>query len=343
VFIVVGYAAIAHHGLYRETLVIEQQYADVLMATFAFVLLLIVGVTSARAARRRMRYETWYLIHLYTYLAIGLAFAHQFAVGVQFVDNRTARVCWASFYLVSVAFLLWFRVFVPLRTMWRHRLTVADVAVENHQVLSVTLAGVDVGGLRAQPGQYLRLRFLTATGWWQSHPFSLSALPTRDSLRVTVKRRGDHTSELEGSLHPGVRVIVEGPYGALTERRRARNRVLLVAGGIGITPLRALFESMQGEPGDVTLLYRTSRCADVVFREELDALAAERGFTVHYLTGPRDGPAAIDAPALQLLVPDVAERDCYLCGPAGLETSVTRALRACGVPGSRIHSEQFDF
>jgi predicted ferric reductase len=350
-FIVVGYSALLHHNVVRQGLDLEEQYPDVLMASAGFALFLLVGVTSARAARKRLRYETWYLLHLYTYLAIGLAFAHQFATGAQFVANPSARRYWTALYVTAAALVLWYRLLVPLRSTWRHRLRVTDVVRETADVVSVHLAGLDVGGLRAQPGQYVRLRFLTSSGWWQSHPYSLSAAPRHGSLRVTLKDLGDHSGEICRSLRPGVKVLVEGPYGALTEQRRSRQRVLLIGGGIGITPLRALFESLDGDPGDVTLLYRASTPEHVVFRDELDEIASRRGFEVRYLTGPRAAgdwvvPAdsvALDAVSIRRLVPDVIDRDCFLCGPGGLETAAIEALRTCGVPAHRIHTEQFDF
>lgn len=104
-------------------------------------------------------------------------------------------------------------------------------------------------------------------------PYSLSAAPAGNTLRITVKDLGGHSGAL-GRLRLGTRVYAEGPYGALTAARRRQRKVLLIAGGIGITPLRALFEEL---PGDVTLLYRARQDADVAFRQELGAIAARHG------------------------------------------------------------------
>ena len=85
------------------------------MATVAWFLLLGVAAFSMRAARRRIRYETWYYAHLYTYLAIALAFSHQFALGPAFEANLAARVSWSALYAVVAAALLWYRVIIPVR------------------------------------------------------------------------------------------------------------------------------------------------------------------------------------------------------------------------------------
>src|SRR5271166_6188968 len=122
--IVWGYAVTAHTGVVSESATLLTQYPDVMMATVAGFLLLGIGIVSMRAARRRVRYETWYYLHLYTYLAIALAFSHQLAVGASFVGNLAARFWWSAMYLTVLVLVLWYRVAVPLRSYRRHRFEV---------------------------------------------------------------------------------------------------------------------------------------------------------------------------------------------------------------------------
>ena len=110
-----GYAITAHRGLIGQACSLLTSYPDVLMATVAAGLLVAVGIAAARAARHRLRYQTWHFIHLYTYLAIALAFSHQFANGAEFMFSRPARVLWSAMYLVVGASLLWYRLLVPIR------------------------------------------------------------------------------------------------------------------------------------------------------------------------------------------------------------------------------------
>ena len=210
-----GYAVQAHTSLTGETATLLTQYPDVLMATVAGFLLLGVGIISMRAARRRVRYETWYYLHLYTYLAIALAFSHQFAVGASFINNLAARFWWSAMYLTVAAAVLWYRVAVPLRAFTRHGFTVIGVKPEGPGVTSVYIGGSHLQELAAEPGQFFRWRFLTRSLWWSSHPYSLSAAPGAGVLRITVKDSGDHSRAL-ARLRPGTRVIAEGPYGAFT-------------------------------------------------------------------------------------------------------------------------------
>jgi predicted ferric reductase len=342
--IIWGYAVAAHTDVVSQTGTLLTSYPDVLMATVGGLLLVSVGIVSARAARRRMRYETWYLLHLYTYLAVALAFSHQFATGADFITNRAARVAWSALYLAVGAALLWYRVAVPIRQLVRHRLRIETVYPEGPGVVSIVLRGHHVNELRAEAGQFFRFRFLTRDLWWSSNPYSLSALPRGNRLRITVKDLGGHSAAL-ARLRPGTRVFAEGPYGALTAARRRRRKVVLIAGGIGITPLRALFEALPGAPGDVRLIYRTSHADDVVFRAELEAIARARGARLHLLTGRRAdlGHDPLSARALTANVPDLSERDVYVCGPDAMTRSVVAALRAARGPRRQIHHESFEF
>ena len=321
-------------------------YPFVLMATAGMACFLAVAVTSVRAARRRLSYETWFGIHLYAYLAIALGFAHQLVVGTDFATDPVARIYWVSLFVITAAMVLAFRFGQPIATTIRHQTRIGSVVTEAPGVVSVYVTGRDLERLAARSGQYFNLRLLTRDDWWRAHPFSLSAAPNGRSLRFTIKNLGDWTARLQ-ALEPGTRVALEGPYGTLTGARRTRQRVLLIAGGIGITPLRALLESLPARPGDLTLIYRATREADLVFRDELDALAEHRGASVHYLVGRRGSRAMprdpLDAAGLRALVPDVRDRDVYICGPLRLMESVRASLGALAVPASQIHLERFAY
>jgi len=339
--IIWGYAVSASAPVTTEAWSVVTTQPDVLMATLALFLLVGIGIVSLRAARRRLRYETWYYLHLYTYLAIALAFSHQFAVGPDFAPLAN-RIGWSALYATVGALLLWYRVLAPARLSLRHRLRVAGVRREAPDVVSVVLSGRRLADLTVVPGQFFRWRFLTRDLWWSSHPYSVSGLPQKDLLRITVKERGDHSGSL-GWLRPGTRVIAEGPYGALTAATgRRKRKVLLLAGGVGITPLRTMFEKL---PGQVTLLYRASSPRDVVFRRELDAIAQARGATVHYLLGSRAelGWEPLTTERLAGLVPALHRHEVYLCGPPGMIDTAAAALDLAGVPRKRIHREAFDF
>jgi predicted ferric reductase len=344
VFTTIGFAAEAGTSITDEINALLLTYPYVLMATVALALMVVVGVASVRAARRRLSYETWYGIHLYAYLAVALAFVHELAVGTDFVDDRLAQAYWVALYVIVIALVVVFRIGQPIALSMRHRFRVAGVRRETPNVVSVYITGRHLDRLPVRAGQFFYWRFLSGGGWWRPHPFSLSAAPNGEYLRITVKHSGDD-SHLIQQLAPGTRVFAEGPYGAFTGARRRFTRALLIAGGIGITPLRALLEEFRAEPGAVTVLYRASTWDDVVFRDELEALARGHGAKIEYLVGRRQPGSRrshpLDARAIERLVPDVRMRDVFVCGPDKMNEAVRRNLRALGVPNNQIHAELF--
>ena len=343
--IIWGYAVTAHTNVVSQTGTLLTRYPDVLMASVAGLLLVGIGIVSARAARRRMRYETWYYLHLYTYLAVALAFSHQFATGADFMTNRPARVVWSAMYVTVAAAIVWYRITVPAWQAVRHQMRVVAVYPEAPGVTSIVISGQHLDELQAQSGQFFRWRFLTKGLWWAANPYSLSAPPRPDLLRITVKASGDHSKALT-SVRPGTAVLAEGPFGAFTAARRRHRRVLLIAGGVGITPLRALFESLPGGPGEVTLVYRAGSPRELVLRDELEWIARDRGAQVHYLLGPRGHGRRADplsAATLARLVPGLPAHDVYICGPPGMTHEARHVLRQAGVPRRQIHHESFTF
>jgi predicted ferric reductase len=344
VLITWGYAVLAHTNVVHQTTSLILTYPDVLMGTVALGLLITVGIVSARAARRHLRYETWHFVHLYTYLAVALAFSHQFSTGASFMFDATARVLWSAMYVTVAALLLWFRVITPVRHGLARKLRVAGVVQESPDIVSVYITGRRLEAFGAEPGQFFRWRFLTRESWWAANPYSLSAAPRPDMLRITVRMSGDHSRAL-ANLKPGTKVWAEGPYGGFTSALRSYPKVLLIAGGVGIAPLRALLESIPAKRGDLTLIYRATTDDGLALREEIDKIAAARHARVYYLVGSRTSDAAawLAPENLRHLVPDVARHDVYLCGPDGLVGSVEKSLRSAGVPRARIHHESFTF
>jgi predicted ferric reductase len=339
---VAGYALSDHRSLPWETGAVVLRYPDVLAGTVALGLLVAIGVTSARVVRRRLAYHTWYFVHLYAYLAVVLAFPHQLADGNDFVGHPWHRVFWVVAHAGTAALLVGYRVVAPLSAAYRHRLRVTHVVDEGPGVVSIYLGGEHLDELRAEPGQYFLWRFLSRGGWWQAHPFSLSAAPNGRFLRITVKDSGDYTSRLR-ELPIGTRVIAEGPMGAITPRRRSQRKVLLVAGGIGVAPLRSLFESLPGGPGDLTFLYRARNRGDLVLWSELEDLARRRGARLGYVVGPREQqPDPLAADNLRAAIPDLTAHDVFVCGSPGFVDHVAASLRSAGVPRRRVHAERFE-
>ena len=340
--IIAGYAVATRASLPGETWHMVTGMPAMISATIATAILVAIGVLAVRTIRRRMPYELWYLLHLASYLVLLLSYGHQFADGQELMNGGFGRWYWASLYLFVVACLVWGRLVNPFRLNLRHRLRVVDVVPEGPDMVSIYVSGRRLDDLEVRAGHYFRWRFLTARCWWQAHPFSLSAAPNGRWLRLTVKIVGGHTADL-ARLRPGVRVVIEGPSGVFTTDRRLRPKALLIAGGSGIAPIRALLEEL---PPGSAVIYRASKAADLVFREELDWLAQQRGAQVEYVLGGRDDPGprhVFSSRGMRQLVPDVRRRDVFLCGPEGLVSSARKILRQLRVPRRQIHVDPFEF
>lgn len=336
-FLTVGYAQAARTGIWHEAGMLVN-YPDVLIATVALGIMCFIGVISLRVIRRRLPRDTWWLIHLWLYVALALAVPHELVLGPSFVGHPLTRLVWSVVWAATAGLVLCYRIGLPILRSTRHQLRVAEVRAEGPGVVSVILSGRQLDRLPAAGGQFLYWRFLTPGLWWQAHPFSLSALPQPPYLRLTVKAVGGYTRALAG-LRPGTRVAIEGPYGAFTRYQQRRPRALLVAGGIGVTALRSLLEDLPRGSAPVVLL-RARRPADLVLDDEVRELARRRGGTIHELTGPRE-QAGIDAARLRDLVPDLDQRDVYVCGPEGFVAATVALARNLGIPDDAIHHEAF--
>jgi predicted ferric reductase len=315
-------------------------YPGIITATVGTALLLAVVVTSVVAVRRKLSYEWWYAIHFTVYAAIALSWFHMIPDGNELVIDRVAADYWRGLFALAVALVLFFRVLRPLVRAARHDLRVTEVIEEGPGVVSLRIGGRGLERLGTHAGQFFLWRFLTSGFWYTMHPFSLSEAPNGESFRITVKALGDHTARL-GEIPVGTRVLAEGPFGVFTADARRTAKALLIAGGIGITPVRALLERMDG---DVVVLYRVVSNDDIVFAGELDRIASSRGARIEYVVGDHTRPETRDllsAAHLESLVPDLAGRDVYACGPPGMIDRILPSLREAGVPRHQLHVERF--
>ncbi|GLZ32849.1 oxidoreductase [Lentzea sp. NBRC 105346] len=323
--------------LIRQTTELE----GILRALVAWVIIMVVGIVSARFARKRMAYETWHFIHLYTYVAIFLAFLHQIVVGSSFRNSAIGTAYWWGLWGFALGSVLIGRVALPLYRNWKHQFRVAAVVPESDNVVSIYIEGKDLDKLPAKAGQFFLWRFLAKGRMSSANPFSLSAAPNGRYLRLTAKALGEGSRSLR-DIKVGTRVFAEGPYGAFTTMHQTKPNALLIAGGVGVTPVRALLEEIQGH---VVVLYRVNDPKDAVLLREIQEIAQRKGAVLRLVTGSSkvltpNGPL-LGARNLAALAPDVKDRDVFVCGPPAMTDAVLEALTEIGVPANQVHAERF--
>ena len=336
---VVGYAERYSHTWYGEIWQMCTDYPGVLLAFVATALITLAGVTSYRIARRRLKYETWWVVHLYIYLALALSFPHQIATGTSFVGHPANRAWWIAIWIATAGVAILYRFLLPAVRSLRHQLRVVQVKEEAPGVVSVIVEGRKLERLAVSGGQFFQWRFLVRGHWWQAHPYSLSAMPRPPYLRVTIKDLGDASGAMRW-LRPGTRVAIEGPYGVFTRFSQVGNRVLLVGAGVGVTPLRALLEDLPSST-DVVCVLRARTVDEIPHLDEIRRLVERRDGRVHVLTGTREEVRMEQA--LPGAVPDIAGRDIYVCGPTGFTGAVADTARRWGADPDQIHAEAFVF
>lgn len=312
---------------------------DLLAAFFGLVVLVLVAVSSWLARLLIRSYERWYLVHLAAYAGALLAFGHQLEFGGDFSQLWFA-VWWQAMTGAAVALFVGYRFVLPLAYYWRHRFVVKEVLAEAPAVVSIIITGRFLKQFSFQAGQFGIFRFFGPGVWKEAHPFSFSRVAGTDTLRITAKGLGDFTSQVSRSITPGMPVLIDGPHGGFTLPRKVR-RVLLIGGGIGITPIRALAEAAVNKQLDTVVVYSTRQDSERIFKSEFSALA--EGGSLVMISHTSSVAGHLTTQQLRQYVPDIGEREIFICGPQEMNHSLTRQLIAAGIPRRRIHWERFSF
>jgi predicted ferric reductase len=352
VTIVIGYAGSSGQSALGEAWSMILTFPGMLIATAGTLMIWFVVATSIRVARRKLRYESWHLLHLYAYLGITLALPHQLWTGTDFIGHRWATLYWWTLYGFALACVLIYRVGQPAWLSLRHSLRVAAVVHEGPDIVTLHLSGQHLNNMRVAAGQFFVWRFLSGPGWSRGHPFSLSGAPTTAGLRLTIGTRGDDGERI-ATLKPGTRVLIEGPYGRMTADVRTRPRIAVFASGLGIAPLMSLLHEHIPTEGPATLVYRMSRADDEVLAADIEWLVQNTGLRHIPLVGPRSRVGTPWLPqqlghvrgpdAVRLLIPDLDDHDVFVCGPGPWSDAIEVDLRAAGVPPEALHVENFSW
>ena len=343
VLITTGYALADDRSLPDQVARLIEQYPGVITAIAGLVLLLGVVVSSVVIVRRRLRYETWYFVHLYAYLAVALAFSHQLATGTAFVGEPLARAYWTGLYVATLAAILGFRLVLPVARSLRHDLRVERVVEEAPGVVSVMIGGRRLDRLGARTGQFFLWRFLTRDRWWEAHPFSLSAAP--DGLPAADHGQGRRRLHGPAARHPaGHARDRRGPVRRLHDRRPA-------------APARGADRRRRRHHADPRAARGHARRArrhrrrlpgaaaggrDPARRARRAGAPARRRAALRRRRPPRGRAALARAPPARSS-PTSPLRDVYVCGPPAMTEATRATLSRSGVPRRQIVTERFAY
>lgn len=322
-------------------------FQDFLTATISTLLMILVVVSSFKAVRRKLKYETWFVTHLLSYLSVLMAIPHIFNMGSDLALNNIHNAIWVFAYVFVGFNILFFRALMPLSQSLLANTKVDRVVRESSDSVSIYIRGRKLTRFGAQAGQFFQVRFLTPELWGQAHPFSISAVPTHSLIRFTIAMRGDATALMQ-QMPKGTRVILSGPFGVFTQEMRTRRDVVLIAAGIGIPPVRALAEGLAATAGDISILYRTRDESDAPLLNELREISELRGHNLKLATGSRPANGQwlshsniSDESQLLQMFPNIRQSDVYLCGPVEFTHRVEQSLKKLGIQETSIHSEEY--
>lgn len=343
IFITLHHMVVGKTDFISAYLGIFSAHPYTLWALIAEILFVTVVFSSIYIARKHLKFETWYFVHLMVYAAIVLASFHQFVNGGSLVTSPLASAYWLGLYLFVALNLLIWRFGAMVYKFLRHDFRVSRVVRETPTVTSVYIKGRGLKRFGVRPGQFVLVRIFAKRLWWQEHPFTVSWIPHDDELRLSIRKVGDYTADIQ-ELKPGARVGVSGPFGRFTSEVAVTKKRLFIAGGIGITPLRSLFEEAATDGVDSVLLYSNKTLEDVPLKKELDAIANPT-VRLEYVYSDEKVKGAlhdfINGELIQKTVPDFSQRDIYICGPPAMMAAIVADLKALGVNMEQIHYERF--
>jgi predicted ferric reductase len=337
--IIIGYANLGQTTVSHQFVDFYTNWTDVRNAMLGILVLMGAIFVSLPFIRKWLNYESWHVSHLFMYLAIFLFFGHQ--IQTADVSSGIALYYWYTLNFGIFALILYYRFLQPFILYFRHRFYVEKVEQESPSTFSVYIGGRRMSEFNFETGQYIHLSFLQRE-LWAPHPFSLSSAPNGKSIRISIKASGDFTSKIS-KLKVGTKAFLEGPFGKFVERDAKTGKYLLIAGGIGITPIRALVETLESKSKDVVLLYANRKKDDIVFEKELADLGVKQHHFLSHESVPGFHEGYISAEKIQSLVPDFKNRDVYICGPVPMMNALIETFKSLGVPKSQLHYEKFSY
>ncbi|WP_236849421.1 ferredoxin reductase family protein [Chlorogloeopsis fritschii] len=320
------------------------------MAVTATLALIALVVTTIWRQQLKIPYEPWRTSHgVLAVLTVGLGLGHAIGVG-NYLGLFWKAVCWTAIALVA----LWLLVYVRLVKPWfmlKKPYLVEEVRPERGNVWTLALRPRGHEGFRFQPGQFAWITLDISPFRMREHPFSMSSSGEHpEKIEFSIKALGDFTNTIK-DVKPGTKAFLDGPYGVFTtDRYEDSAGFVLIAGGIGITPIISMLVTAAERKDDrpYLVIYASKTWDDVTFREELEDLKKKLDLNIiHVLREPPEDWSGekgyVDKELLERYIPKRrATRQYFICASPKMMDQVELALHDLGVPPTNIHMEHFN-
>jgi predicted ferric reductase len=320
-----------------------------LLGVLALLAAFVLVTTSILRKELRIVYEPWRLMHmLLSVSAAGLSLLHIFRV-YYYTAMPLQRLLWIALPLLWLVLIVYARVIKPALILKRPY-ELKEVRMERCASWTLALAPLGHPGVEFHPGQFAWLAVQRSPFDLRQHPFSFSSSAERKGwLEFTIRELGDFTRTVK-DVPPGARLYVDGPFGTFSPDFHDAPGYVLLAGGVGLTPLMSMLRTFadRGDSRPLILFFGSYNWDNVLYREEIGELEKVLNLkVVHVLEHPHEGWSGevgyITSELLDRHLP--AERGDYryfMSGPLPMIRAVERALKGAGVPLSRLQSERYE-
>jgi predicted ferric reductase len=327
--------------------------ATITAALSVYVLLFLIG-TSIWRKQLRLRYEIWYILHgIFALVVLSAALVHIFIIG-RYTSTLIMKLAWAVYGVLILGLIIRYKIYTPLKN-WKRPWEIVENRAERGDACTLVLKPVGHDGWNFEAGQFAWIKTGRTPMHVGQHPISLSSMGDvlpGSQVAFTIKNLGDWSGNEVPAMQPGQRVWLDGPYGVFTMDRNQAMGYVLIGGGVGITPLYSMLQTMaeREDVRPVILFYGANDLENLTFADALAALTSSGRLNLTFvpvLNIPEPGweceTGYIDAALIKKYLPKQYRRFMYLiCGPEPLMDAMEQALPELDVPPHQIITERFD-
>jgi 3-phenylpropionate/trans-cinnamate dioxygenase ferredoxin reductase subunit len=308
----------------------------VVLGITALIILFLVVVTSV-FFRTKMSFPSWFGLHVTSYAAIILIFIHSLPIGQTIAETPLGPI-WvllAGFVVLTFLYRL-----LQQAGIGQSLYTISKVEDAGNEAVEI-VCRPQKKRLMPEIGQFIYFR---RNRGQSGRPFTVSRFD-QDNLSITVKAQGSYSTGLQAA-RPGEKVYLDGPYGIFMQRAlETRRPLVMIAGGIGITPFYRLLTAEKDPDRDMALFYGSTTTDEIIYRKQLDEMKHVK--VVHVISDQDDYEGEKGFITRELIEKyvrqDLTAYEFLLCGPPVMILKIEQALLDAGIPSKQIHHELFSF